>query len=126
MLWKCERRWDAQNITKATNYITLLDQIQQWRAPEEKVCIVTFNYDLMLEAALSTVGVIIRSLDDYIVSDKYKLIKLHGSVNWARELETEIDSTAASHPYGVLYEIINRASHLNVSSRYRVTSAGIH
>jgi hypothetical protein len=81
MLWGCELRW--LDIAKGvTNYKTLLDQIERWRKPDEQVCLVTFNYDRLIEDALPAVGVEIRELSDYVGSDTYKLIKLHGSINW--------------------------------------------
>lgn len=83
-----------------TNFLTLLDDIEGWRQHNNgAVCLVTFNYDTMVESALWTVGVKITSMQDYITHD-YKLIKLHGSVNWGRavggvpygKLETSMSS----------------------------------
>jgi hypothetical protein len=59
------------------------------------VCIVTFNYDTMLEAALPTVGLNIRSIGDYVAGTKHKVIKLHGSVNWGREVAPPVDNVGA-------------------------------
>ena len=61
-----------------TNYKTLLDQLEHYRRPDETVCLVTFNYDTLLEDALPTVGLKVLEIADYISSDRYKLIKLHG------------------------------------------------
>jgi hypothetical protein len=77
--WDCGRNWEAAS-RGVTNYKTLLDQIQRWRKPADQVCLVTFNYDGMLENALPSVGLYVRELRDYITSEEYKIIKPHGSV----------------------------------------------
>jgi hypothetical protein len=122
-LWELERGWNevAQGVT---NYKTLLDQIQRWRKAEEQVCLATFNYDTMLEAALPTVGIKIQDLKDYITNKDYKIIKLHGSINWAREVQhvataTEIGTLNA---WQVAYELIDHAPDLVISQTYRLVT----
>lgn len=119
MLWNCERHWKkvAQGIT---NYKSLLDQLDRWRKPPNQICLVTFNYDTMLEDVLPTVGVAIQGLSDYIANKKYKLIKLHGSVNWAREVDTPIENVRQRDVSDVARELIDRAADLIVTQRYRV------
>src|SRR5262245_59609321 len=51
-----EGRW-LEVHNGITNYVTLLDQVRRAHRTEEPVCIVTFNYDCMIEDALR------RSLD---------------------------------------------------------------
>jgi NAD-dependent SIR2 family protein deacetylase len=53
----------------------------------EKDVIITFNYDVMLDHAMRYQGIV----PDYCIEssekpnyDSYKLLKLHGSINWAR------------------------------------------
>jgi hypothetical protein len=121
MLWACDLRWQAV-ARGVTNYKTLLDQIQRWRKPEQQVCLVTFNYDRMLEAALPSVGLNIERLRDYITSDDYKVIKLHGSVNWAREVNTPIDDLQNLTVWQVASELIERAPDLDITQRYRIVS----
>jgi hypothetical protein len=96
----------AQGVT---NYKTLLDQIERWRKPGQEVCLATFNYDTMLEAALPTVGVKIQRMDDYIANKHYKVIKLHGSINWAREINIDIRS---KNPGTICDDVINQAADL--------------
>ena len=100
MLWESERYWNdvARGVT---NYKSLLDQIERWRRPQQQVCLVTFNYDTMLEAALPAVNVQIHGLPDYIASDRYKVIKPHGSVNWAHEVDTPIEDMANKNTWQV-------------------------
>jgi hypothetical protein len=107
-LWELEHRWNnlAQGVS---NYKTLLDQIQRWRKPGQEVCFATFNYDTMLEAALPTVGINIQSMYDYVKNKDYKLIKLHGSVNWGREIAIDIIN---KNPGSICDDIIDQAPNL--------------
>lgn len=122
MLWNCDQAWMSQTVKGITNHKTLLDQIQRWRREGEKVCIVTFNYDRILESALSVVGVQIKSLAHYISHDTYKVIKVHGSVNWGREVDTplEIARVEPRNVWGLANEMITRAADLKISQRYRL------
>jgi hypothetical protein len=72
-------KWLRQ-IGGATNYKTLLERIRDY--DQSSVCLVTFNYDLLLERAL---GWEVREMRDYL-KDDWKLIKVHGSVDWARPI----------------------------------------
>ena len=40
-------------------------------------------------AALRTVGVNIQSISDCVAGDRYRLIKLYGSVNWGQRVDVE-------------------------------------
>jgi len=121
MLWECEEGWTRNRTHGITNQLTLLDQIRHSRRAEEQVCLVTFNYDTMLEAALSTAGILqIQDLPDYIASDNYKLIKLHGSINWAREVDTPIENIAGMSDEQVANTLIDRADEIKISQRYRM------
>jgi hypothetical protein len=122
MLWECERRW--HEVAKGiTNYKTLLDQVERWRwKAGERVCLVTFNYERMLEAALPTVGVEIRELADYIANQNYQVIKLHGSIHWAREVDTRIPDLASRNAWQVAYELIERAADVEISQRYQMVA----
>ena len=135
VIYSCEQRWHQHNVANSTNQKTLLDHIERWRKPDECVCLVTFNYDRMLEVAFSTVGVEIQALSDYITSDRYKLIKLHGSTNWAREVDTskaeEMNPSIANtltraQPWPVIRAIVDHAEIINVTQRYRLVSHSEH
>lgn len=121
MLWQCQQQWldVAQGIT---NYKTLLDEVERWREPTDRVCIVTFNYDCLIETALPTVGLEIRDLPDYITHPNYMLVKLHGSVNWGREVETKIDGAIGGNVWTVANKMIERAAELTISDRYRIVN----
>ncbi|MFQ5915739.1 MAG: SIR2 family protein [Nitrospinota bacterium] len=120
MLWECERFWMRDVAKGITNYKTLLDQIERWRKPGERVCLVTFNYDTLLETALPSVGVTIRDLPDYIASEHYKVIKLHGSVHWAREVNTPNENLAVQPTWEIVRLLIQRAPDLEITARYRI------
>ena len=92
IMWSVEQQWAGKH-GGVTNYKTLLDDIEQWRsANNERVCLVTFNYDKMLEDALSEIGVKCSSIQDYISHPIYKVIKLHGSVDWAHPVGLQFGS----------------------------------
>ena len=87
ILRDCVTRWN--HLTKGiTNYAALLDRIKRWRKGPGPTCLVTFNYDTLLEEALRTVGNPIGSIEDYIAGDEWKVVKIHGPVDWGRELDS--------------------------------------
>ena len=122
MLWECVRFWN-DHARGITNYKSLLDQIERQRKPQDRVYLVTFNYDTMLEADLPTVGVTINSIGAYIANHTYKFIKLHGSVNWAREVNTPIEGLQEKNTWQVAHELIERAAALDISQRYRMVDS---
>ncbi len=123
MLWDCVRHWKdlTRNIT--SNYRSLLDQIERWRSVYQRVCLVTFNYDTLLDTAFSQFGKQITTMSDYVSGEKYKLIKVHGSMNWAREVITPIDALAAGNVWDVANELIDRAASLEISGNYHIVTS---
>jgi len=119
MLWICVAHWNrlAKGVT---NYKALLDQIERWRKPDDQVCLVTFNYDTMLEEALPVVGVQIGDLPDYISNDKYKLLKLHGSVNWGRSVDTAILGIENLGAWEIANWLIDNVRSLKISNTFRM------
>lgn len=51
------------------------------------MCLVTFNYDTLIEDTLLSVDIKIQNIADYISHRDYKLVKLHGSINWGRKVK---------------------------------------
>jgi hypothetical protein len=121
-IWDCASAWDREAAHGITNYKSLLDLIEHARRADDTVCIVTFNYDTMLEAALPTVGLDIRSIGDYVAGTNYKVIKLHGSVNWGREVEPPVDNVGTVGDDRLVSELIDRAAVLKVTDRYHVVN----
>jgi hypothetical protein len=72
-----------------TVYNNLLEQIQQHRKRDEPVCLVTFNYDTLIEDALKRqLGMTCDVIADYVSHPHFKLFKLHGSTNWGRHINS--------------------------------------
>jgi SIR2-like domain len=121
ILWQCSIAWRgiAQGVT---NYKTLLDQIERTHRKNDPVCIVTFNYDTLLEDALNNFGLSIGAISDYTKKHAfYKVFKVHGSVNWARVLKNTIQSENPGHAWSVANEWIERAADLSFTDNYTLT-----
>ncbi len=115
MLSRCQSGW-TDSVTKGvTNYQTMLDQIAVQRVAGEKVCLVTFNYDTLLEEAITDAldGVPLNTISDYVASD-YKVIKLHGSINWAHPIRNFKAQRSSSQD--LISDIIASAGALDVDS----------
>jgi len=117
VLWRCERSWQ-HGTYGVSNYRTFIDQIAHWTKPEEQVCLVTFNYDRLLEAGMPAVGLNIRQFPDYISDQKFKLIKLHGSINWARLIGGRLDGIDQMSGMDVVNAVISRAGQLEISNDF--------
>jgi hypothetical protein len=77
-----------------TTFLGLLAEIDNW-ADETKseVCFVTFNYDTLLEEALTReIGLTFSDMDSYVTHARYRLFKVHGSIDWWR-LVTNVSGT---------------------------------
>ena len=120
LLWVCDAAWSGHSLG-ITNYRTLLDEIELHRKRDEQVCVVTFNYDRLIEAALPAVGVDITDMNAYISHPHYKLIKLHGSVNWARRVSNPMTNLGRS-AMPIAQELIMLAPHLTITDEYRMVS----
>jgi hypothetical protein len=123
MIWECEQRWESVS-RGITNYLTLFDQLRRSRN-EERVLLITFNYDRLIEQALalSSMKINITEVSDYIRHDAYRLYKLHGSVHWAREVDSPIEKVAERNVWEVAHELIDKAANLTISDRYRMVTA---
>jgi hypothetical protein len=103
---------------RITNHVTLLDRIDHWRNPQESVCLVTFNYDTLIEDALHDLGIKLQDFPDYVSNDKFKLIKLHGSINWGREINTPIEGFEEMGTWQLPQAIVELAPKLDISDKY--------
>jgi hypothetical protein len=122
ILWQCGNAWRI--VAKGvTNYNTLLDQIERSNKGNNPVSLVTFNYDTLLEDALSNFGLQIESFADYTKKHPfYRYFKVHGSVNWARIVENEIQSKNPAHAWSVAHEWIQRVAELHITDDYVLCS----
>jgi hypothetical protein len=93
------QEWNSAKPDKMTNFTRLIAKLEPWRqqrtreqgAPE-RVAIATFNYDTLFDDALTNLlpGFPLWTIDDYVSDPRYQLFKLHGSVNWWREVRGEV------------------------------------
>lgn len=113
VLWQCQMQWQTHH-KGINNYATFLDAIERWRHENgETVCCVTFNYDTMLEAAMTQVlGLSFDHFGRYITDPRYQLVKLHGSIDWGLEVEIPSAPTSAR-------QLLEQAESLRVSARFR-------
>lgn len=87
LLQKVTQEW-SKRTDGVTNYAPLIGEILQLNPPGNEVCLVTFNYDLLLERALYTFGFKRKPPGEHLDSHPIlKLFKLHGSVDWSRLVE---------------------------------------
>jgi hypothetical protein len=119
-VWRVSEEWFVETVTRnGSNYSTLVDYIRHHRKSDEKISLVTFNYDRLLERALEmVVGIKLGDANGYISHDVYKVFKLHGSAYWGHLIETPI-ARNGPHFYDVLAEIIERAPELKIGREFR-------
>jgi len=118
---ECERRW-REVAGGVTNYKSLLNEIERGNTGKRPVCLVTFNYDTLLEDALSDFGLPIEAMGDYTKKHPfYKLFKLHGSVNWAREVGVPTKAENPGYVWGVVNDLIERAAEIPITQNYILT-----
>jgi hypothetical protein len=101
LIRSCQTEW-TEHTFGASNHKTLLDQIRE----SPQACLVTFNYDKMLEQALERIEVPLESMGDYVSHPKYNLIKLHGSIDWPcwiRKLSTSITQNHQPSPAEMIH-----------------------
>lgn len=93
-------RWYLGSDGGITNYVRLLQRIEAWRdANDEQVCLVTFNYDTLLERAITGAGLGLQltSIADYVKGPHYFIVRLHGSVDWFRDVRTVAQPAAGAN-----------------------------
>ena len=103
-----------------TNYVTFLDIVDRWRyRTQDQVCYVTFNYDRMLEGSMNDLwGCTFSDFEAYTSNDRFKLIKLHGSVDWGLAFEVYAGQES---PRDVIRNAATKG--IDVSQMYRKVEA---
>lgn len=110
-------------LCDCTNYLTLLDDIRH--QSNGRTNLVTFNYDCLLDDAVSRVaGVTPASLDDYLSLGQFSLFKVHGSVNWGRVVASGHNTASVNTAEHITALLIENAWQINVSDEYRIVKAG--
>ena len=121
LVMECDLPW-LHAVNDLTNHRTLLDRLRRGTGATDTIWLATFNYDRILEHALSVVDVRspdAYSMDWYINDPLYRLVKLHGSVDWAREIENPEPGDDGLLPHTFTARMIKRAPALQLSDRYR-------
>jgi len=116
ILTMCPSQWLGE-IQNVCNYSTLIDDIKHWKKSNDKACFVTFNYDTLMDRALKQVGYRFTDLPAHVASD-LMLIKLHGSVNWAREVITPCPGLAQMPKTEVASWVIENFPSLALSKNF--------
>ncbi len=106
VLWNCSADWSTRR-GGMTNYVTLVGALERWRHRHgTKIAYVTFNYDTLLEAALTRVTgetlagqAAYEKTPDYARPD-WAVFKVHGSIDWARTIRAPTaEAHGATHPW---------------------------
>ncbi len=108
---RCERDW-YRDMPVSTNMMELHDQIENARRERQHPAYVTFNYDRLIEFALTHFGQRFASLEDYVRPAGASLFKLHGSVDWARTVGRLEVGTFGGSAWNIASEIAERVSSL--------------
>jgi hypothetical protein len=110
----CQKHWH-QTTKGVTNYLSLLREIERTHKGNDPVCLVTFNYDTILESALEQLGHPIRGIEDYTRTPRlFRVFKPHGSINWARGVDIQLPG--AGTPHSALTYLVEHVG------RYRIIS----
>jgi hypothetical protein len=118
VIFECENAWRL--VTHGiTNQRALLREIHRTRQTED-VCLVTFNYDTLIEEGLSGIGYNIRQMDAYI-TQRFKLFKLHGSIDWVQLVSNGVPQNMIANKDGtsVLRFLIDHAEGLKLEQEIR-------
>ncbi|WP_380162649.1 hypothetical protein [Kineococcus sp. R86509] len=84
VLTRTPHLWHEEAVGQ-TAYVSLLDQLRAWsRVVNQPLCLITFNYDVLLERAVEAVfGHEITTFEGYTAHRNVHVFKPHGSVNWS-------------------------------------------
>jgi hypothetical protein len=117
LLLTVSTEWLKQT-SDVTNYVVLLDQIRHFSTGNDPVCLVTFNYDLLLDRALLSFGYKTVSLERcFEAHPTLKLFKPHGSVDWARFVVAPQDTRLS------VEQLIDQADSIKLSDEYLIANA---
>jgi hypothetical protein len=110
------------NASGVTNYHLLVNRLN---AVGDPVLYVTFNYDRLLETALTDCqGHEFVDISSYIYSDQLKVIKLHGSVGWRRRLDGAIPPVSGGDRKAYSDWVLAQLHHLTLTDEYEVGPLG--
>ncbi len=75
---------------------------------------------VVLEDALFALGVRIKFIQDYIADDRHKLVKVHGSLNWAHEIDGAPEGTTRD-PLLVIRDEVFAKSPVKIRPEFVIT-----
>lgn len=114
VVWRSGEVW-SEGAHGLTNYVQLAARIEEWRySHEARVTYVTFNYDLLLERACTWLS--FGDVADYIADGNTKVFKVHGSVNWGREIDEPPISSWGDYRSAIAHAV----GDLTISDRFRI------
>jgi hypothetical protein len=113
------QKWMDEETAGVTSYLTLLHQVEANRHGE-RVCLVTFNYDVMLDRAFQRTDREIKTIDEYVGAGSYDLVKVHGSIDWGQVVTSKMDSIASARAWDLVDEVIAKAHDLKLSDEIRL------
>jgi len=117
LLLKVTSEW-LTRTSDVTNYVMLIDQIRHLNEWNEPVCLVTFNYDLLLDRALfSFISSPVPFERYFDAHPTLKLFKPHGSADWARFVDTPANIRLGPQ------QLIEQADTIKLTSEYVVANA---
>jgi hypothetical protein len=116
LLLNVSTQW-LKRTNHVTNYCGLIDQIRH--LDPTGVCLVTFNYDLLLDDALLSFGYAKpQTLENQFDAHRvFKLFKPHGSADWARLVDAPQDTRLQPEL------LIERADSIKLSDKYVFANA---
>lgn len=119
-----DRPWQNEVMHGASNYRTLIDDLRFFTTtrPRRRLAIVTFNYDRLLEWALQDLSVRFSSIDEYVSADGLKVFKVHGSVDWARDVDVALPSDFRGYNAGLaaMHQVIAAAPSMTYKNSIRL------
>jgi hypothetical protein len=118
MIWQCEDNL-LTTIRHITNHATLIDEIHRFTPIDEEIFIVTFNYDRLIERALMATGSEFSSIRSYLHNERFKVIKLHGSVDWVTPLAVRPILNSAQP---IVQQLIALAPTIKLTDQYELVT----
>jgi hypothetical protein len=118
LIFKVSQEW-LKHTSGVTNYVNLIDQIRHHTPSDERIALVTFNYDYLLDKALLSFSYnpqndLERHFDAH---PALKLFRPHGSVEWSRFVD--LPKGTRRQPF----QLIEQADNFSLSDKYVVAVA---
>ncbi len=123
IVMSAEDRWRPRHVG-VNNYLDLLAIIERWQNDHnnEPALFVTFNYDTILDVAFESVfGRQLSDIGSYISHPTNTIIKVHGSTNWLRLVNGQVQGTTGHTSRSELELVVPRLADLEWTNSYVTT-----